>query len=118
MLDPTEMGSRLDALELAPRTMDGKLREVLVFTLLNDPSLPVRLKALEVLAQYADDPGVRDALLLSIGQDPSVHIRFLALESLAGQGVSPERIRGAIGEVRSETDRAVLQRAVELTGEL
>lgn len=115
MLDPTDMGSRLDALELAPRTMDGKLREVMIFALLNDPSLPVRLKALEVLAAYADDPGVRDALLLSVGQDPSVQIRFLALESLAGQGVSAERIRGAIGEVRSETDRAVLQHAAELT---
>jgi hypothetical protein len=118
ILDPSAMGSRLDAIELAPRTMDAKLKEVLVFTLLNDPSFPVRLKALEVLARYAKDPAVQDALLLSIGQDPSVQIRFLALEFLAGQGVDPDSIRRAIGEVSSETDRAVLRRVDELTGGL
>jgi len=114
MLDPAEMGSRLDALELAPGTMDGKLREVLVFTLLNDPSMPVRLSALSILRGHASDSSVRDALLTTIGQDPSVHVRFLALECLANQSVEPETIRRAVGESPDEAGRAVLERANEL----
>lgn len=118
ILDPSAMGSRLEAIALAPRTMDAKVKEVLVFTLLNDPSLPVRLRALEVLSQYADDPMVRDALLSSLGQDPSVQVRFLALDCLAGRQVDPETIRSAIGEIRHDADRAVYQRAIQLTGGL
>jgi hypothetical protein len=118
MLDPSAVGSRLEAIGLAPRSMDGKMREVLTFTLLNDPSLPVRLKAVEILTQYASDSGVQDALLKSLGQDPSVQVRLLALECLAGQKVDPGVIRSAIGQVNEEADRAVFQRAVELTGAL
>lgn len=118
MLDPSEMGSRLEAMALAPRSMDGKLKEVLLFTLANDPSLPVRLKAVEILTQHASDPAVQEALLLSLGRDPAVQVRLLALECLAGRGVDPEAIRHAIGEVSEEGGRAVFQRAVELTGGL
>jgi hypothetical protein len=103
---------------MAPGSMDGKLKEVLLFTLLNDPSLPVRLKAVGILTQYASDPAVQEALLLSLGRDPSVQIRLLALECLADRGVDPGAIRNAIGEVSEEGDRAVFQRAVELTGGL
>jgi hypothetical protein len=118
ILDPSAIGTRLEAIELAPKNMDAKVKEVLVFTLLNDPSLPVRLRALEVLTPYADDPVVKDALLSSLGQDPSVQVRFMALDCLAGRKVDPETIRSAIGEVRRDTDRAVYERAVQLTGGL
>jgi hypothetical protein len=116
MIDPSAMGSRLRAMEVAKESMDGKLREALVFILLNDPSLPVRLRSLDILAQHASDPVVRDALLASLAQDPSVRIRLLALESLAEQHVDPGIIRRAIGEARDESDRAVLHRAFQLTG--
>ena len=116
IIDPSAMGSRLEAMAVASESMDAKVREALVFILLNDPSLPVRLRSLDILSRYASDPVVKDALLASLAQDPSVQVRLLVLESLAGQHVDPETIRQAIGEVLDENDRAVLHRAVQLTG--
>ena len=111
------MGSRLDAMTAAGKTMDEKLKQAMVLILLNDPSLPVRLRSLNILSRYASDTGVQDALLTSLGQDPSVQVRMLALESLASHDVAPEAIRNAIGDAPDENGRAVLHRAIELIGE-
>jgi hypothetical protein len=116
MIDPTAMGTRLTAMGMARRTMDEKLKEALVFILLNDPSLPVRLRSLEVLMPYASDPGVQDALLTALAQDPSVQIRLLAVDTLAGEHTDPGMIRRAIGGTLDENDRAVLHRVEELMG--
>jgi hypothetical protein len=116
MIDPTTMGTRLEAMDVAAESMDEKLRETLVFILLNDPSLPVRLRSLEILSEHASDPGVQDALLASLAQDPSVQIRMLALDSLAGQHMDPAVIRRAIGETLDDNDRAVLNRVAQLMG--
>ena len=117
MIDPSAMGTRLTAMGVARQSMDEKLREAMVFILLNDPSLPVRLRSVEILAQYASDPVVQDALLASLSQDLSVQIRLLALESLAREQVGPGVIRRALGETLDSNDRAVLHRAAELMSE-
>lgn len=117
MIEPAPMGTRLMAMGVARKTMDAKLREAMVFILLNDPSLPVRLRSLEILTKCAADPAVQEALLMSLSQDPSVQIRLLALESLAGEHVDSGVIRRALGETLDENDHAVLHRAVELMGE-
>lgn len=117
MIDPSNMGSRFEAMAVAGRSMDERLKDALVFILLNDPSMPVRLRSLAILSQHTPDPVVQDALLVSLSQDPSVQIRLLALESLAGQQVAPGVIRRAIGEAPDESGRAVLHRAIELIGD-
>ena len=65
MIDPSNMGSRLEAMAAAGRTMDDRLKETLVFILLNDPSMPVRLRSLDILSRHPSDPIVQDALLQS-----------------------------------------------------
>jgi hypothetical protein len=117
MIDPSNMGSRFEAMAVAGRSMDERLKDALVFILLNDPSMPVRLRCLDVLSRHTSDLVVQDALLVSLSQDPSVQVRLLALESLAGQHVAPDVIRRAIGEAPDESGRAVLHRAIELTGD-
>lgn len=117
MIDPSNMGSRFEAMAAAGKNMDESLKDALVFILLNDPSMPVRLKSLEVLSRHTSDPSVQHALLVSLSQDPSVQIRLTALEYLAGQDVAPEVIRRAIGETPDEGGRAVLHRADELMGQ-
>jgi hypothetical protein len=118
ILDSQSMGSRFEAMELAREDMDPKIEEVMIFTLLNDPSLPVRLGALDILKGHASDPDVRDALLKSVGQDPSVQVRFLALECLTGQHVAPSTILRAIGDAEDDAGRAVLERAEQLAEKL
>jgi hypothetical protein len=117
MIDPTNMGSRFEAMTVAGRSMDERLKDALVFILLNDPSMPVRLRSLDILSKHTSDPVVQDALLVSLSQDPSVQVRLLALESLADQQVAPGVIRQAIGETPDESGRAVLHRAIELIGD-
>jgi len=114
IISSSNIGSRFDAMKLAEESADPKLKEVLVFTLLNDPSLPVRLSALNVLRRHASDPAVQDALLTTIGQDPSVQMRFLALDCLTSQHVGPEKIKKAIGNSPDDAGIAVLERANEL----
>jgi hypothetical protein len=114
ILDSPNVGSRFTAMELAQESADPNLTEALVFTLLNDPALPVRLSALNILKGHASDPAVRDALLTTVGQDPSVQMRFLALECLAGQQVEPDAIRRAVGDSPDDAGRAVLERANQL----
>jgi hypothetical protein len=117
MIDPSNMGSRFEAMAAAGKNMDASLKDALVFILLNDPSMPVRLKSLDILSRHTSDPAVQHALLVSLSQDPSVQIRLTALEYLAGQHVAPDVIRKAIGETPDESGRAVLHRAVELMGQ-
>jgi hypothetical protein len=117
MIDPSSMGSRFEAMAVAGRSMDKKLKDALVFILLNDPSMPVRLRALDILSRHASDPVVQEALLASVSQDPSVQVRMLALDFLAGQRVAPDVIRRAVGETPDEGGRAVLHRAIELIGD-
>jgi hypothetical protein len=117
MIDPSNMGSRLEAMTVAGRSMDENLKKALVFVLLNDPSMPVRLKSLDILSRHASDPVVQDALLVSLSRDPSVQVRLMALESLASRHVAPEAIRRAIGESPDQNDRAVLHLATELMGD-
>jgi hypothetical protein len=117
MIDPSNMGSRLEAMAAAGNNMDESLKDALVFVLLNDPSMPVRLRSLDILSRHMPDPAVQHALLVSLSQDPSVQIRLAALEYLAGGHVAPEVIRKAIGENPDESGRAVLHRAMELTGQ-
>ncbi len=117
MIDPSNMGSRFEAMAVAGRSMDERLKDALVFILLNDPSMPVRLRSLDILSRHASDPVVQNALLVSLSQDPSVQVRLLALEFLAGQHVAPDAIRRSIGEAPDESGRAVLNRAIELMGD-
>jgi anti-sigma factor RsiW len=123
MIESSPMGSRFEAMAAADRSMaaggnmDERLREAMVFILLNDPSLPVRLRSLEVLSRHSSDPVVQDALLTCLAQDPSVQVRLQALETLASRNVAPDVIRNAIGDAPDQTGRAVLHRAIELVGE-
>ena len=118
ILDPSAVGLRLKAMTMAEEAMDTRLKEVLAFTLTNDPNLAVRLRALAILGEYASDPMVQQALLKSLEQDQSVQVRLEALECLARQRVSPETIRRAIAGANLASDRAVMRHAVELTGGL
>jgi hypothetical protein len=117
MIDHSNMGLRFEAMAVAERSMDEKLKEALVFVLLNDPSMPVRLKSLDILSRHASDPDVQDALLTSLSQDPSVQVRLMALQSLASLNVAPEAIRKAIEERPDRSDRAVLHLASQLIGD-
>ena len=117
ILNPSAMGSKIKAMELAPEILDPKLREALVVAMHYDPVVAVRIEALSVLTRYPYDDGVQEALLKTLRKDEAVQMRLLALEYLAGRRVNPETLWRTIEESELESDVAVLQHAVELTND-
>jgi hypothetical protein len=114
LLDRSSTGARLRALSYAGPTLEPKVREALIFSLRSDPSLAVRLKALELLSDHLGQPDVEAAVLATLRDDDSVQMRLLALESLAEHRVDRARIRDVIGEGENEGDEALLVRLAEL----
>lgn len=114
ILNPEPLGTRMKAMEVATVTMDPELEEALVYTMHNDPELPVRLEALSVLTRFPYNDSMQQALITTLRQDESVQMRLLALERLADKQVQTETLRQVIGEAGLESDPAVMQRAIEL----
>jgi anti-sigma factor RsiW len=103
ILDQTSMGSRLKAVSMAGLAENAKVGEALVFSMLNDPDLPVRMRALEVLAEGPMSEGVVKGLMQVLRHDESMQMRLLAIEVLASGGAGGQRVL----EDFSETDEAV-----------
>ena len=114
ILEPSALGTRLQAMELTPEILDPALQEALVFTMHHDPALAVRLEAMAVLSRHPFDARVREALLATLREDEAVQMRLLALETLAGQEVDPSQLERVIREAGQESDPAVLMYAATL----
>jgi hypothetical protein len=112
IMEPASMGSRLQAMEVTPAISDGRLKEALIYTMINDQDVAVRLNALAVLARYPYDQKSQDALLQTLGQDPDVQMRILAMDELARREVGDETIRQAMGDNNLQGNRAILKPAV------
>ncbi len=98
IMEPSSLGSRLRAMEVAPQIRDELLKEALVSTMLNDPDPTVRVNALAVLAKYPFDQNSQDALVQTVSQDQDVQMRLTAMEELKKQNVSRETISKAVNE--------------------
>jgi hypothetical protein len=103
ILDQSSMGSRLKAVSMAAAADNGKVEEALVFSMLEDPELPVRLRALEILADCPVSPVVQQGLMRVLRHDQSMQMRLLAIEILGNGGPGGRQIlRGFVA-----TDEAV-----------
>lgn len=109
ILEPSSLGSRVNAMELTAQITDDRLKRAMILTMHSDPSLTVRVNALAVLKRYPYDDEIQTAMLKTLSDDPEVQMRLLALEYLAAQEVGMEKIRGALEEDASPAGRAVLQ---------
>ena len=93
---------------------DPKLKQALAYSMLNDRSLAVRLRALSILSNYGRDPKIQEALLAVLRGEQSVQMRMLAMDTLAAADLSPERVERVQEEIGRQNDRAVLLRASSL----
>ena len=71
--------------------------------LLDDPDLPVRMRALEILADRPISGGVEQGLMKVLRHDESMQMRLLAIEVLANSDAGGQRVL----EDFLETDEAV-----------
>jgi hypothetical protein len=103
ILDQSSMGSRLKAVSIAARADNGKIEEALVFSMLDDPDLPVRMRALEILADRPISDSVEQGLMKVLRHDESMQMRLLAIEVLANNHAGGQQVL----EDFLETDEAV-----------
>lgn len=110
ILEPSSLGSRFEAIALSPEIPDDQLKEALLLTLREDPSLAVRINTLATLARYPLDASIQDALVRTLRGDPEVQMRLLALEQLTSRRVDLERLRSTVNEPDFDRSLALLQR--------
>jgi hypothetical protein len=111
VLNPSPVGARLDAIAYAGGVPDRAVMNALRVAMLNDQNLAVRLKALEALAPYKNDPEVQAALLMVLTTADSVPMRLQAIDYLVAGSVDPQAMREAMRELHPVEDRAALVKA-------
>ncbi len=114
ILNPTRMGSRVQAVQITSEINDNRFRDALVIALNSDPSLSVRLEALKALIKYPFDETIKSALLTTLEREHAVQLRLTALEHLLNQQVDPQLIQEVINQIPLEGDAAVSQHALQL----
>jgi hypothetical protein len=103
ILDQSSLGSRLKAVTMAAGTRNGKVEEALVFSMLEDPDLAVRVRALEILSDRPVSDTITRGLMRVLRHDESMQMRLLAIEVLAqGSDDGRQVLRDFL-----ETDEAV-----------
>lgn len=111
------LGSRLKAVSVAGEHMDPAVREALLAVMEHDPSVAVRLRAMETLSRSPSDPSVQEAMLRVLKSEESVAMRLLAVDTLGRSQVRPERIFDALESIGDDQGgRAVRIRARERLG--
>lgn len=113
ILEPSSLGSRFEAIALSPEIPDDSLKEALILTLREDPSLAVRVNTLATLARYPLDASIQDALVRTLRSDPEVQMRLLALAQLTSRRVDLEQLRSTVNEPEFDRSLVLLQ---QMTG--
>ena len=115
ILDQSSVGSRLKAVSMASNAENGKVEEALVFSMLDDPDLPVRMRALEILAERPISHGVEQGLMKVLRHDESMQMRLLAIEVLANGGAGGQRVLEDFLETEEAVEPAIAARLASYT---
>jgi hypothetical protein len=86
--DAGDPGLRVDSVEVLTGENDRDVRRVLVETAEHDPNAAVRLKAVEALQPFADEPDARAALVSVLEHDTDPGVRTEAIDALAPAAAS------------------------------
>jgi hypothetical protein len=113
LMNPTHTGSRLKAVSFASDIAEPKVTEALIFAMLGDDNLAVRLKALSILSAQPAHPDVDAAVLATLRDDESVQMRMEALDYLAARSFDRDLLRRTIQEQESASDPALMVRLAD-----
>lgn len=82
MRDPTDPEIRVDSVEMLQHERGVDIRDALLNTAKNDANAAVRMKALEGLRQFANDPATRQAVEFVLKHDTNAEVRSEAIDVL------------------------------------
>jgi HEAT repeat protein len=121
--DPNDPGVRYDSVEVLDRQNGSDVRDALLFAVRHDPNTGVRLKAIEGLRRFIDEPEARDGLAYVLEHDTDPGVRSQAIDVLAPAtdklSSSPELLNALDNAVRSDQmDDDVRLRCMQVLNEL
>lgn len=108
MLNPQPVSSRLKTISYSEKFIDPKIKEALIFTLMNDNTPAVRLKAMGSLVKYRNDRQIQDALLKILKEDDSVQMRLMAIDFLTDHKIDGMVLEKELGGMESGKNTAVM----------
>lgn len=117
--DSSDPGIRVDSVEMLSRQGGVDVRDALVQRVLRDPNAAVRLKALECLRRFSEEPETRIALRSVLERDTDPAVRSEAIDVLASLNdnnvqLSPELAATLQDLARSDHDDYVRGRCLQL----
>jgi len=113
IINSQQTGAKLTTIAYAEELMDPKLKETLLYVLLNDPDLAVRLKALNILTNYANDDRIQDTFLSVLKNEESVQMRLTVLDYLTANKTESDLIIRELSTAKTKINQAVLIKAQE-----
>jgi hypothetical protein len=121
--DPDDPGVRFDSVEVLNRQTGDDVRDALLFAVRHDPNTGVRLKAIEGLRRFIEDPEARDGLAYVLEHDTDPGVRSQAIDVLAPAtdllSSSPELLNALENAMRSDQmDDEVRLRCMHVLNEL
>ena len=100
--DGDDPGVRVDSVEMLNGQAGREVQQALLYSARNDPNAAVRLKAVEGLGRFRDDPTTRDGLVFVLQHDENAGVRLKAIDALAPSSgaikISPDVV-GALQDV-------------------
>ncbi|MBV9157497.1 MAG: HEAT repeat domain-containing protein [Acidobacteriaceae bacterium] len=118
----SDPGIRVDSVEMLKDQNGDDVRDALIASVEHDPNAAVRLKAMEALRRYTDDPGTRTALKFALENDDNPGVRSEAIDILAPANRSPvlsPDLAGTLQQImRSERDEYVRLRCLSVLREM
>ncbi|MGI8961722.1 MAG: HEAT repeat domain-containing protein [Bryobacteraceae bacterium] len=121
--DPADPGIRVDSVEILSNQNGSEVRDALIYAAQHDPNAGVRLKALEGLGRFVDDPAIRESLASVLQHDDNSDVRSQAIDVLAptaGKGKFSPQLASTFQEiVRSDQgDDYLRMRCMQLLQEM
>lgn len=107
VMNQTSLGNRLQAISYSEEIMDSKIKEALIFTMLNDNNLAVRVKAITSLAKYPSDSKIQDAFLKILKNDQQVQLRLMAIDYLTNNLSNEKNLEKIIKDLNQAKDAGI-----------
>ena len=107
VMNPASLGNRLQAISYSEEIMDSKIKEALIFTMLNDNNLAVRIKAMTSLAKYPSDSKIQDAFLKILKNDEQVQLRLMAIDYLTSNLSNEKNLEEIIKDLNQPNDAGI-----------
>lgn len=107
VMNPASLGNRLQAISYSGEIMGSKVKEALIFTMLNDNNLAVRIKAMSSLAKYPSDAAIQDAFLKILKDDKQVQLRLMAIDYLTSNLSKEKNLEEIIKDLNQAKDAGI-----------